>query len=240
MGERRPDDRVDGPDGVAAPDGGAGAANPTTDGRGGTAKAMPTNPTAAALIEAGRELFAEHGYDGASVRAITTRAGANLGAITYHFESKRALYEAVLESCLAPFAETVVSAAERSGTALDRIESVVRAYFAFLADNPDLPKFMMRELVAGRAPPRAATSKMKRVAGAIAAVVAEGQADGSIREGDPALMALSIISQPIYLTIARPAVRVATGLDQADPATHGRIVDHAVGFVRAGLTANPE
>jgi AcrR family transcriptional regulator len=53
--------------------------------------------TAAALLEAGRVLFAERGYEGASVRAITAHACANLGAITYHFGSKRDLYDRVVE-----------------------------------------------------------------------------------------------------------------------------------------------
>ena len=54
--------------------------------------------TPAALIHAARPIFATHGFDGASVRAITTAAGANLGAITYHFGSKRDLYLACLEA----------------------------------------------------------------------------------------------------------------------------------------------
>ena len=44
------------------------------------------------LIEAARQQFARVGFDAASVRDITARAHANLGAITYHFGSKEALY----------------------------------------------------------------------------------------------------------------------------------------------------
>ena len=52
--------------------------------------------TRAALTDAGRSLFAKRGYDGASVRDITRLAGTNLGSVTFHFGSKRALYGAVL------------------------------------------------------------------------------------------------------------------------------------------------
>src|SRR5690606_10168216 len=81
-----------------------------------------------ALIAAGRARFARHGYDGASVRAITARAGANLGAITYHFGSKRALDDEVVRRCLEPLADRVLSLARGGSAPLDRIETVARAF----------------------------------------------------------------------------------------------------------------
>lgn len=52
--------------------------------------------TRAALIKAATAVFAEHGYEGGSVRAITQRAGANQAAINYHFGGKDGLYREVL------------------------------------------------------------------------------------------------------------------------------------------------
>ena len=48
------------------------------------------------LLDAARLEFAEHGFRGATVRAIAERADANLNAINYHFRSKVDLYGAVL------------------------------------------------------------------------------------------------------------------------------------------------
>ena len=62
------------------------------------------------LIAAGRKLFGRRGFDGASIRAITKEAGANLGAVTYHFGSKHGLYSAVLEEGLRPMAARVQAA----------------------------------------------------------------------------------------------------------------------------------
>ncbi len=50
------------------------------------------------LIVAAGRLFAEHGYDSTSTRAIADACSANLAAIHYHFGSKHALYLAVLET----------------------------------------------------------------------------------------------------------------------------------------------
>ena len=44
------------------------------------------------LLDAAERLFGEHGYDGVGMRALAEEAGVNLGAATYHFGSKEALY----------------------------------------------------------------------------------------------------------------------------------------------------
>jgi AcrR family transcriptional regulator len=44
------------------------------------------------LLDAAERLFGEHGYDGVGMRALAKEAGVNLGAATYHFGSKEALY----------------------------------------------------------------------------------------------------------------------------------------------------
>jgi AcrR family transcriptional regulator len=54
------------------------------------------------LLDAAEKLFARNGYRGTSLRAITGKAGANLAAVNYHFGSKEALLEAVLERRIAP------------------------------------------------------------------------------------------------------------------------------------------
>ena len=57
-----------------------------------------TTPTARdAILDAAIPIFADKGYDAASVREICGAAGANLAAVNYHFGGKAALYrEAVL------------------------------------------------------------------------------------------------------------------------------------------------
>ncbi|HEY2159241.1 MAG TPA: TetR family transcriptional regulator, partial [Isosphaeraceae bacterium] len=60
---------------------------------------MAHDPTKARLIEAAGEEFAEKGFERATIRAISERAGTNIAAVNYHFGDKERLYEeAVLEA----------------------------------------------------------------------------------------------------------------------------------------------
>jgi AcrR family transcriptional regulator len=56
--------------------------------------------TKQALLEAAGELFSESGLDGASIRSIAEKVGANIAAINYHFGSKENLYTEVLRFVL--------------------------------------------------------------------------------------------------------------------------------------------
>lgn len=53
--------------------------------------------TRARILEAAGELFAERGYSDTTSKAICERAGTNVAAVNYHFESRDGLYLAVLQ-----------------------------------------------------------------------------------------------------------------------------------------------
>ena len=201
---------------------------------------MRDSDTQSAILDAARQLFARHGYDGASVRAITRRAHVNLGAITYHFGSKRALFEAVIAATAGPARERILAAAETSGPPLDRIEAMVHAFFDHLYENPELPHLMVHVMLSADPVPEAGRRTMAANVGTLARLITEGQANGSIRPGDPRLMALSIASQPLWLALAHRVLLEGISIDQEDPETRARLVESVVDFVRAGLSADAE
>lgn len=58
------------------------------------------------ILDAAERLFAQSGFSGTSLRAITTEAGVNLASVNYHFGSKDALVEAVFARRLVPMNES--------------------------------------------------------------------------------------------------------------------------------------
>ena len=62
----------------------------------GAASDQPAATSRERLLDAAEELFAEVGFNGASVRQIVERAAVNLGAIPYHFGTKENLFKEVV------------------------------------------------------------------------------------------------------------------------------------------------
>ena len=57
------------------------------------------------ILDAAERLFAQSGYGATSLRAVAAAVGIQNPSIYSHFESKRALYEAVLERAIRPILE---------------------------------------------------------------------------------------------------------------------------------------
>jgi len=82
------------------------ARGPSSDARGPAANARgPTSngsDTKDRLLDAAEQLFAEHGFEGTSMRAVTQAADTSVSAANYHFGSKQALVAAALVRRLEP------------------------------------------------------------------------------------------------------------------------------------------
>jgi AcrR family transcriptional regulator len=81
------------------------------------------------LVGAGRELFGERGYDATSIEAILEAAGVARGALYHHFETKQALFDAVLDRLVAEIAD---AAAEAAGAAADPVAGLRAGCAAWL------------------------------------------------------------------------------------------------------------
>lgn len=66
------------------------------------------------LLNAAEELFAIHGYDGATLRIITQKARVNLAAAHYHIGDKESLYLLIMGRRLRPINESRLAALEQA------------------------------------------------------------------------------------------------------------------------------
>ena len=115
-----------------------------------------------AILAAAERLFAEHGYEGASLSDIAAEAGLSRGTPSYFFGSKEALYADVIERAFAARERAARKAFEpvhewcRDGTPeLDGLRAALTAaatqYMAFLVKHPMFVKLVMREELSGGA-----------------------------------------------------------------------------------------
>lgn len=138
----------------------------------GDAAAAPAenDHTSQKLLDAAEAVFAHKGYDAASVREITSAAGANIAAVNYHFGSKEALYAAVFGRILDHLREQRIAAitqvAEQAAAKHD-LELLLRAFCtAFLAPLMDpargqrMLQLFMREMTSPQLPQRLVVEKL--------------------------------------------------------------------------------
>jgi AcrR family transcriptional regulator len=67
-----------------------------------TAVAKSPEATRRRILDAAERLFLEHGFDGTSLRMLTTAAGVNLAAVNYHFGGKEELFREMLAARFDP------------------------------------------------------------------------------------------------------------------------------------------
>ena len=80
-------------------------------------------------LDAAERLFAETGFEGASVRDLAAAAEVNLAAINYHFGGKEALYRAVGERLMNELRERRLGAIRRAlGEPGATLEGVLQAF----------------------------------------------------------------------------------------------------------------
>jgi len=99
------------------------------------------------ILDAAKQIFAEEGLEGASLRAIAVRAGYTPAALYFYFESKEAIYAEVLKASLASLGEAVHEAVAQTRTAAQRLKAAAMGFFRFYTENPrdlDLGFYLFR------------------------------------------------------------------------------------------------
>src|SRR5258705_8191406 len=97
----------------------------------------PQHETRTRILDVAEELFMLHGFEGTSMRLLTSSAGVNLAAVNYHFGSKDALIEALFRRRLDPMNSARIAE-------LDRLETDAAAR---APHHPIAPEAIIRAFV---------------------------------------------------------------------------------------------
>lgn len=84
------------------------------------------------ILDAAEALFAEHGYDGVTLRRIAKEAGVDVALASYHFGKKLDLFEAVFQRRAALLnearSEALRTAQENAGKKGPSVEQIIEAF----------------------------------------------------------------------------------------------------------------
>lgn len=95
-----------------------------------------TDVRRALVLDAARAVFLDAGIEGASVREIARKAGYTPGAIYSYFESKEAIYAALLDESIQRLQTAVADAPQTEGRPDLTLAAKAQAWFDFYAANP--------------------------------------------------------------------------------------------------------
>jgi len=134
-------------------------------------------------MNAAAALFERHGFGGTSIRAITDAARANLGAVTYYFKSKAALFSAVMEPKLGAMIRCWSAIAGGRETATQKLALLYREYVhTVLWREPSLRAVLSDALHGGDHLTHDIKTDLLAMHAIAASIIRKGIADGAFRE----------------------------------------------------------
>jgi AcrR family transcriptional regulator len=149
----------------------------------GNGKHLPAEERRAVIVETVLELAAEGNPAEITTAAIAERMRLTQGALFRHFQSKDAVWSAVMEWVAERLLLLVSRAMKGASTPLAALEAAFTANVRFAAEHPGAPRLLFSELQrTGESVPRdIARALMKRYAERLRLIVEEGKERGEIR-----------------------------------------------------------
>ncbi|MGD7001793.1 TetR family transcriptional regulator [Corynebacterium halotolerans] len=101
------------------------------------------------LISIGRSVFAERGFEGASVEEIAARAAVSKPVVYEHFGGKEGLYAVVIDREMQRLEHLITEALEK-GRSKVRIERAVMALLTYVEQETDGFQILVRDMTPGK------------------------------------------------------------------------------------------
>lgn len=197
------------------------------------------------LLDAAEQLFAERGFEGASVRDIAATAGCNIAAVNYYFGGKDKLYTEVWRRQLIQMRDTRLQAIEQvmsESGGKPPLEDLLRSFSnAFIGPFVDesrsrwLMRLMAREMIDQRVSVNLFVDEVvKPTLGAVRGALLK--ACPGLEESKIPLLIVFLAGQLVHV------VHIKAMLDQTEMAEIpafdiSEAVEHIVKFSAAGIRA---
>lgn len=173
------------------------------------------------ILKAAEQEFLTKGYDGARTTSIAQAAGVTHAMLHYYFRTKEQLFDRIVESKFASMSQSLIAIlGDPTLPIVERIKGGIEAHFDFVAANPELPRFVINEIVSR---PERYDILYKRVGVVVDNVYNGLQADidraaerEEIERIDAKMLLISIMSLNIFTFIAYPFMEPLMGKLMAD------------------------
>ncbi|MDQ6839352.1 MAG: TetR/AcrR family transcriptional regulator [Actinomycetota bacterium] len=187
------------------------------------------------VIDAALRAFGTAGYDATSLDALATELGITKQTILYHFPSKDALLEAVIDDAGAELGAVVEAGLVTAGPGWGRIEAVVRSVFRLAGRRPELLGLLREASRLGPPPATRLRQQLDPFITRATAFLEDEMAAGQVRRTDARLLLLSAYSTVIGVATEVEVLR-ALGVEPTGRSLVRRRAE-LLGFLRSALVA---
>ena len=139
--------------------------------------------TRRALLDAAAVEFADNGFHLASISAITRRAGAALGSFYTYFDSKDAIFRALVSDMSEQVRDHVAPAIREAGDGVDRERAGLEAFLGFVRRHKEIYRIIDEaEFVDGPSFRRHYTTTAERIGQRLREAAARGEVRADVDE----------------------------------------------------------
>jgi TetR/AcrR family transcriptional regulator len=169
------------------------------------------------ILDVATRLFAERGYEGTSMNDVAERVGMRKASLFYHFATKDALYEAVLDRLVESLQTALEEIYQSSGSYAERLDAVTETMVGVLGSHPYAARLLLREamdwgpVIRGKL-----LERILVVLEAGAAWVRAGQEAGTFVDGDAKHIVISALGMHFMPFAIGQLVERYTGTDVFD------------------------
>jgi len=194
------------------------------------------------ILEVAEQRFAQRGYAGVGLRELAAAASLGKSSLFHHFESKAALYLAVLDRVLERIEAQIAPALIAGGTAALRLDRALDALIDALAEHPTAARLLLRALFEDDDLPetetpeaRAVDSRLRALIGELGRFIEQGMASGEFREVAVGDALQTLIGATVYHFASGEFGEVVTGGSLFTRAAVARRKAEVKAFIHHGL-----
>jgi AcrR family transcriptional regulator len=186
------------------------------------------------LLDAAGQVFADKGFEGASVREICQRAEVNIAAVNYYFRDKERLYIEAVKSACRQQEESVPLPAWTPGTpARQKLRDFIHTLARRMLDRNHSATWQRQLIMRELAQPTEACTEWVRdhirpSCEVLSGILAELLPD--MPEGKRRLSAFSIVGQIVFHSLARPIVALLAGAEEYRTYDPALLAEHITEF----------
>lgn len=157
------------------------------------------------ILEAAEREFLKKGYDGARTTSIAKEAGVTHAMLHYYFRSKEQLFERFVDKKMDEIIPLMTHLFGNGDLPLvKRIEEAISVHFDFVMSNPDLPRFLINEVLPYKERCNLYYSKVEKflyLFNNLQKEVNEASARGEVEQFNVLLLFQSVLSLNVFPSI---------------------------------------